>query len=66
MSVTVNSGFDKAIKETEVVRQRQDEYKYRQINQQILGKTSVAVAEVEAEVTLSEAKALAESVKTVK
>jgi hypothetical protein len=37
MTVSVNRGFDQAIKETEVVRQRQDEFVYKKLNAEILG-----------------------------
>lgn len=66
ISVEVNSGFDQAIKETEVVRQRQTEYVYLKLNEEVLGKTDVEVAKVQGEVAISGATAVADSIQIVK
>lgn len=66
IDVKVNEGFDRAIKETEVVRQRQTEYVFLKLNEEVLGKTEVAVANVQAEVAISGARAVANSIQLVK
>jgi len=39
IDIQVNQGFDKAIKETEVIRQRQTEYVFQKLNEEVLGQT---------------------------
>lgn len=66
LEVKFNRAFDTAIKQTEVVVQRVKEYSFKLTNEEVLGTTRVKVAEVQSDVLISEAKALAKSIEYIK
>ncbi len=64
MNIVVPSDFDAAIKETEVVRQKQDQYEFLLKSTKIQGETLVLEEEIEQSIQVSAAAAVANATLT--